>query len=33
MLPGSAHGVDLLRGARQAHVRAVVDRFLARVLR
>jgi dienelactone hydrolase len=32
MLPGHAHGVDLLDDPRQARVRAAVDRFLARVL-
>lgn len=32
MLPGRAHGVDLLADPRQARVRAAVDRFLARVL-
>lgn len=32
MLPGDAHGVDLLDDPRQARVRAAVDRFLARVL-
>ncbi len=32
MVPGHAHGVDLLDDPRQARVRAAVDRFLARVL-
>ena len=32
MLPGHAHGVDLLDDPRQARVRGAVDRFLARVL-
>ena len=32
MLPGQAHGVDLLDDPGQARVRAAVDRFLARVL-
>jgi dienelactone hydrolase len=32
MVPGHAHGVDLLDGPHQARVRAAVDRFLARVL-
>ena len=32
MLPGQAHGVDLLDDPRQARVRAAVDRYLARVL-
>jgi pimeloyl-ACP methyl ester carboxylesterase len=32
MVPGHAHGVDLLDDPRQARVRAAADRFLARVL-
>lgn len=32
LLPGHAHGVDLLDDPRQAGIRAAVDRFLARVL-
>ncbi len=32
MVPGHAHGVDLLDDPRQARVRAAVDRFLADVL-
>lgn len=32
MLPGRAHGVELLDDPRQARVRTAVDRFLARVL-
>lgn len=32
MLPGHAHGVDLLDDPGQARVRAAVDLFLARVL-
>ena len=31
MLPGQAHGVDLLDDPQQARVRAAVDRYLARV--
>ena len=32
MLPGQAHGVELLDGPHQARVRQAVDQFLARVL-
>lgn len=32
MLPGDAHGIDLLDDPRQSRVRAAVDRFLAGVL-
>ncbi len=32
MVPGHAHGVDLLDDTRQVRVRAAVDRFLERVL-
>ena len=32
MVPGHAHGVDLLDDPRQARIRAAVDRYLARVL-
>lgn len=32
MVPGNAHGVDLLRGSSADRVRATVDRFLHRVL-